>query len=78
MQWGEGNVRFEVKQIIGSLARRDNEEPDFIDTDEALSVIGLWKAELIPPDRSRARSTGNPKLVEVYQAFEERRHRALQ
>lgn len=78
MQWGEGNVRFEVKKIIGDLARRDNTPNDQIDTDEALTAIGLWKAELIPPDRNRARSTGNAKFVDIYLAFEERRHQELQ
>jgi DNA helicase-2/ATP-dependent DNA helicase PcrA len=78
MQWGDGSVRFEVKKIISELARRTNTTNDQLDTDEALSAIGLWKSELIPPDHNRARSTGNAKLVDVYLAFEERRHQELQ
>jgi DNA helicase II / ATP-dependent DNA helicase PcrA len=46
-----------------------------IDAEMALMAIGLWKGELIPPDRDHATSSGEPGLVDVYIRFEAERHK---
>ena len=62
--------RMIVARIITQLEKENRILPNTIDTEMALSVIGLWKGELIPADQERAKSSGLAGLVDVYIAFE--------
>jgi len=60
-----------MRRAIDSLLQ-DGLLTDDVDPGEALEVVSLWKAALIPPER--AGHCTNPDLPLVYQRFEEFRH----
>jgi hypothetical protein len=68
--------RILVNRAIQALEKEGVLPLNTIDAEMALMAIGLWKGELVPPDRAHATSSGEPGLVDVYIRFEaERRKR---
>jgi DNA helicase-2/ATP-dependent DNA helicase PcrA len=70
---GAERIDYFLRRIITDLERSNVIPPKVIDLEMAKTAIALWKAELVPPDRARAKSTGHPGLVEVYIQFEHQR-----
>jgi DNA helicase-2/ATP-dependent DNA helicase PcrA len=62
--------RISLARIINELERSEKIPKNTIDTEMSLSAIGLWKGELVPPDRERARTSGPEALIEVFVEFE--------
>jgi DNA helicase-2/ATP-dependent DNA helicase PcrA len=62
--------RISLARIINELERAEKIPQNTIDTEMSLSAIGLWKGELVPPDRERARTNGPEALIEVFVEFE--------
>lgn len=58
-----------LKRVITDLEKAKKILPDYVDPEQAMQAISLWKGSLIPP--IRAGSLMQPKLPLIYQAFEE-------
>jgi DNA helicase-2/ATP-dependent DNA helicase PcrA len=70
-------IRDAIREVTAAHRMRARAEgegrtyvPD-IDLAEAGRAIGLWKGGLIPPERAGYR--GDPRIIEVYAAYEQRR-----
>jgi DNA helicase-2/ATP-dependent DNA helicase PcrA len=65
--------RISIARIISVLERSEKIPLNIVDTEMSLGAIGLWKGELVPPDRERAKTSGPEALIEVFVEFEKLR-----
>lgn len=62
-----------LRKIINDLEKKQVIAPMAVDVETARTAMALWKSEMVPPDRARAKSTGHDGLVDVYMQFEQQR-----